>query len=338
MPRRMRYLYYSGDPPAICHYSTTFLSITRRLLFSRDELAREVRDGASPLRRFLSLSGLALTQPKLTERTEKQLQSLLYQACRAEVRRDYLTEEFLDSRDYSHIRKDKIGQWQCYQKNRERRHYWGQALCCHYDWNWDLSRSLQRLFSRPKQHLIRLSEMQDDGRVNRAFKCSVPEVLTVEYTDEKGEIRYKTFLAACHSAEDVTRRDCASAESTPISSTPEELVAGSSSSESRLEYMNVLEYREINRHARRKTEAWLNDGWSVEWEWNGLYNYKTCDSRWKGDSDEYRPAYRMTLRRSKANLSSSTSGKNIGLKFPKTPNPPPDPNPYPECPAVYLDN
>ena len=331
-------MHYSGDPQAICCYSTTFLCTARRLLSSWDELARDVQANSSPLGRFLSLPGHAPSQPKLTEWTKEPLRSLLDQARRVRVSRNDSTKEFLDKRDHPHYREDDLWGWKWYQENRERRHYWGQVLCCYYDWDSDLSRSLKRLFCRSKKTLIRLSEVQDDGRVKRDFKSSVPEVLTVEYTDEKGEIRYKTFLAACHSAEDVTRRDCASAESTPISSTPEELVAGSSSSESRLEYMNVLEYREINRHARRKTEAWLNDGWSVEWEWNGLYNYKTCDSRWKGDSDEYRPAYRMTLRRSKANLSSSTSGKNIGLKFPNTPNPPPDPNPYPECPAVYLDN
>ena len=50
-------MHYSRDPPAICCYFTTFLSITRRLLSSRDELAREVQAGASPLSRFLSLSG-----------------------------------------------------------------------------------------------------------------------------------------------------------------------------------------------------------------------------------------------------------------------------------------
>ena len=121
----------------------------------------------------------------------------------------------------------------------------------------------------------------------------------------------------------------------PLSSTPEELVTGSSSSACRLEYKNVLEYREINRHARRKIEAWLNDGWSVEWEWNGLYNYKLGDSRWKSDSDEHKSVHWMALRRSNANLSSSPSGKKIGLKFPKTPNPPPDPDP--NFPAVYSD-
>ena len=253
-------MHCSEDPPAICCYFATFLSITRRLLFSYDELAREVRDGASPLRRFLSLSGLALTQPKLTERTEKQLQSLLYQACRAEVCRDYLTEEFLDSRDYSHIRKDKIGQWQCYQKNRGRRHYWGQALCCNYDWDWDLSRTLKRLFGTPKADgfLIKLGEVQVNGGVKRAFENDVPEVVTFEYRTAAGEIRHRTFRAD-PLLEDVTAGSDASNGSVP-QSTPVVPECGSPSSEDRLEYENVLEYLEINRHARRKIEAWLNDG------------------------------------------------------------------------------
>ena len=152
--------------------------------------------------------------------------------------------------------------------------------------------------------MIRLSEMQDDGRVNRAFKSSVPEVLTVEYTDEKGEVRYKSFRAD-PSPEDVTARDHAPNSSTPLSSTLDEPVAGSSSSESRLEFKNLLEYREINRHARRKIEEWLNDGWRVEWKWNKKY----CEES----------KHQMTLRRSEEDLPPSPSNKRIVLEFPTTP-------------------
>ena len=201
---------------------------------------------------------------------------------------------------------------------REYRHYWGQALCCNYDWDSDLSSSLERLFSRPKQPLIRLSELQGDGRVKGAFKSSVPEVLTVEYTDEKDEIRYKTFRAD-PSLEDVTARNHAPDDSTPLSPAQEEPVAGSSSAERGPEYKNILEYREINRHARRKIEAWLDDGWSVEWKWNGLYDdERWVDSRWEFVFAEHW----MTLRRSDVSLSRSTSDKRIILEFPTTPEPP----------------
>ena len=115
-----------------------------------------------------------------------------------------------------------------------------------------------------------------------------------------------------------------------------ETEAGSLSSESPIEYPNVLEYRDINRHMRRKIEAWLNDGWCVSWVWNGMYDYKENDSRYDRD-DQHRSAHWMTLRRSKANLPSSPSGKKTGLKFPRTPNPPPDPNPRIWEPAVYSD-
>ena len=138
----------------------------------------------------------------------------------------------------------------------------------------------------------------------------MPEVLTVEYTNENGEIRHKTFRAD-PSLEDVTAWNHAPDDSTPLSSTPEEPARGSSSSESKLEYKNVLEYREINRHARRKIEAWLNDGWSVEWKWNGEY------TPW-GFSE-----HQMTLRRSNERLPPfpSPSTKRIVLEFPKTPKP-----------------
>ena len=140
----------------------------------------------------------------------------------------------------------------------------------------------------------------------------MPEVLTVEYTDEKGEIRYKTFRAD-PSLEDVTARNHTPDDSTPLSSTPEEPVAGSSSSESRLEYKNVLEYREINRHARRKIEAWLNDGWSVEWEWNRKKYWIESE-------------HQMTLRRLASDdglpFFPSPSNKRIALEFPTTPKSP----------------
>ena len=73
-------MHYSDDLPAIRCYSTTFLSITRRLLSSRDELARDVQANSSPLGRFLSLSGHASSQTKLTEWTEERLRYLLDQA------------------------------------------------------------------------------------------------------------------------------------------------------------------------------------------------------------------------------------------------------------------
>ena len=176
-------------------YSTTFLSATRRLLSPRDELARDVQVNSSPLGQFLSLSGHASSQLKLTEWTEERLRSVLDQARRVRVRRNDLTKDFLDNRDHPELEKYDMFDWKLYQITQERRHYWGQALCCHYDWDWDLSKSLKRLFGRSKKTLIRLSEMQDDGRVKRDFKSSVPEVLTVEYTDEKGEVRHKTFRA-----------------------------------------------------------------------------------------------------------------------------------------------
>ena len=246
------------DPPAVCCYSTSFLSVTRRLLSSRDELAREVQANISPLGRFLSLSGLASSQPKQTEWTEERLRSSLDQARRVRVRRNDLTEDFQEIRDDPDLEKYNMSQWKYHQNAQELRHYWGQALCCNYDWDWDLSESLKRLFRR----------------------------LNADDPDD----------------------------STPLSSTPEELVTGSSSSACRFEYENVLEYREINRHARRKIEAWLNDGWSVEWEWYG----RTFGS-----------GHYMTLRRLASDdglpFFPSPSNKRIVLEFPTTPN---QPSPY----------
>ena len=89
-----------------------------------------------------------------------------------------------------------------------------------------------------------------------------------------------------------------------------------------LEYKNILEYREINRHARRKIEAWLNDGWGIEWEWNGLYDKLRLVGNMLEYDAESRPVHQMTLRRSNAKLSPSASNKRAALEFPTTPKSP----------------
>ena len=105
----------------------------------------------------------------------------------------------------------------------------------------------------------------------------------------------------------VTARSYASDNNTQLLSPKDPVV--SSYSEDGLEYKNVLEYREINRHARRKIREWLNEGWSIEWEWNGKY----------GGLSEHQ----MTLRRFDENLPPfpSPSHKKIVLEFPSTHEP-----------------
>ena len=252
-------MYQARDPPAISCYSKTFLSVTRRLLFSHAELAKEVGHGASPLRRFISLSGHASSQLNLTKWSGERLRSLLDRACRVEGSRNDWTKDFLYNRaDPPYYRSEEMERWIYYQENREHRYYWAQVLSCNYDWDWDLSESLKRIFSRPKQPLIRLGEMQDNDNIKRAFENDVPEVVTFEYRTAAGEIRHRTFRAD-PLLEDVTAGSDASNGSVP-QSTPVVPECGSPSSEDRLEYENVLEYLEINRHARRKIEAWLYDG------------------------------------------------------------------------------
>ena len=50
---------------------------------------------------------------------------------------------------------------------------------------------------------------------------------------------------------------------------------GSSSPEGGIEYKNVIEYRDVNRHARRKIEAWLTEGRCVSGSLrvSDLYSY-----------------------------------------------------------------
>ena len=100
------------DPAPLHCYSAAFLSAALRLLSSHDELAKEVKNGASPLGRFISLSGMASSQPKWTGWTKERLRSSLYQARRIPVRRNDLTERFLDKRDDPHYEKNDLGRWE----------------------------------------------------------------------------------------------------------------------------------------------------------------------------------------------------------------------------------
>ena len=102
-------MYENKDPAPLHCYYTAFLSVTLRLLSSYDELAKEVQNGASPLGRFISLSGMASRQPKWTGWTKERLRALLYQARRIPVRRNDLTERFLDKRDDPHYEKNNLG-------------------------------------------------------------------------------------------------------------------------------------------------------------------------------------------------------------------------------------
>ena len=286
-----------------------------------------MRDGVSPLTRFTSISGMESSQPKQMGWSEERLQSLLDRARGVRVRRNDSTREFLEMRYNSRDRDQDISDWRFYQVARERRHYWGHALCCNYDWDWDLSKSLKRLFYGPKAEgfSVKLSITRDDEWIVKPTTSTsyVPKTLKFEYRTEAGEIRYKTFRADL-SHEDFTAQSRASNDNA-LSLAPEEPDNNSPPSEGELEYVNVLEYREINRHARRKIEEWLNDGWYISWKWNGLYNYKWGDSRWKHDGDKYRSAHWMVLRKSKVYLSSCIPNERPVLRFPKTPKTPPDP-------------
>ena len=325
------------DPIAIRCYSTTFLPITRRLLSSQGELTREIQNGASPLEHFISVSGLAWNQPKQTKWTEVRLRCLLTQARTAQVLMNDLTKEFLVKRYFPHCGKEDMQKWRWYQENIGYRHYWSRALCCNFDWDWDLSSCLKRLFRLPKaaKYPIRSCVAQkNEWSIDSTASCA-PVLLKVRYISQAGKIKYKTFHAD-PSLEDVTREGLASNDNDP-SPTLEVPISGTPPPKCKLEYENILEYREINRHARRKIETWLNEGWRVSWEWNGMHKYESIDSRWKYDN-RYIPAHWMVLRRPRTNLSSSTSTstERSVLRFPKTPIPSPDPNPR-WGPVVYSD-
>ena len=317
----MRHARRVNDPLIIRIYSTTFLPVTRRLLSSQAELAREAQDSPSPLRRFISLANVISGQPKSTNWTTERLQSLLNKAQQSQVCRNDLTEEFLDRRDHPNVEEQDMKNWIVYEEKRKDRRYWSEALCCSYAWNWDLSRSLKLLFSRRKLGgpPIKSCEVQDKGWIMTTSESRVPDKFTIEYKSETGEIKCKTFRAD-PSLERIPAGNDATDGGFPLSK-PRRPVVCSSPMGCKLEYKSILEYREINRHARRKIESWLNDGWCLSWEWNGLHDYVRGDSRYNG---KYKSGHWMCLRRTKVDLPPSASNQKIILKFPETPKPPPD--------------
>ena len=145
-------------------------------------------------------------------------------------------------------------------------------------------------------------------------KSCVPGMLTVEYKSETGQILHKTFHASSSPENDAAGNHATDINVPSTSEAPPD--NSSPPLESRLEYKHLLEYREVNRHARRKIAGWLNDGWRVSWEWNGLHNYKSGSSKWKCNGDEYRSARWMNLRMTKENFPTST----LSQKIPEDPN------------------
>ena len=223
-------------------------------------------------------------------------------------------------------------EWLQYQEKRVNRHHWGQAMLCNLDWDWDPSASLRRLFSvrmdverKVSGHTATFSVNSEKGttwtvKSPTAHAC-MPKEIRLAYKTEEGGVKYRMFLADSDllAADDnETHNASGSCISDPGDSPPPSepllgergtgLSVHALSSGSGLEYVGVLEYREINRHARRKIETWLNSGWSVSWEWNGQY-------LWEG------PMHWMNLTRIEADgIRPSPSDGKVKLEFPKTPN------------------
>ena len=222
-------------------------------------------------------------------------------------------------------------EWQQYQEKRVNRRHWGQAMLCNLDWDWDPSASLRRMFSVRVSDERKVSSPKTTFSVNGekgttwtlkspTLHTCMPKEIRVAYETETGDIRYRTFLADSNLAagDNEAYSTSGSCFSDPGDTTPSsEPLPGERGTDvslhalsdgSGLEYAGVLEYREINRHVRRKIEAWLNGGWSVSWEWNGQY-------LWEG------PMHWMNLTRIEANsIRPSPSDGKIKLEFPKTPN------------------
>ena len=310
LPRRLRNIYRNEDPPSLRSYSTTFLPAACRLMSSFDELAKEVQSDATPLRHFISTLNLKLSQPKCTEWTEEQLERMLDRARRVQINKNDLTKGFLSARGNPSWTVDTSG-WRTYRENQAYIQYWDGVVRCNFDWDWDLSECLEQFFEKPrvKDPWINLDlEQQDEWTVDSTTACA-PGMSRVRYISQTGNILYRTVRSG--SSAGVVNTESHTSDDRAPPSIPEH-PHSDLPLEGELVCDTALEYREINRHARRKIEAWLNHGWRASWRWNGLYD------RW---IDQCESAHWMTLKRPRTNISTSSpsSKRRIRLEFPKTP-------------------
>ena len=74
------------------------------------------------------------------------------------------------------------------------RNIWGQVLRSNFDWDWDLSGSLKRLFKIDTPLQGKLSLTGNNLDVSIATRCDgPPKEIRVAYMTETGETKYQTY-------------------------------------------------------------------------------------------------------------------------------------------------
>ena len=217
---------WHSEPPIVGGLRKLFISRTLRLVRDVVELEREVLDSD-----LLHGSRISVPQEETDEARDRlsgeglQRKFNLAQKARLNVLRDNLTEEF--HRAFEGCRSSEpFETWKEYKKNCGNRQAWGQYFRSNLDWEWDVARSLKRLYKRPRKRpgpsprparlnsphfpvmyahpepvampISSTSKLRDGLlHVEAAADGPVEEVrVQVAVRSSSGEISYKMFIAA----------------------------------------------------------------------------------------------------------------------------------------------
>lgn len=187
-----------------------------RLLDSLDELRWEAWD--STLRPNHTI--LQVEQDEHVPRNWKDTgQHTLRQALRVQVTDVQLTEEFRNARaevdevGNTKSQERRLSDWYYYKRDRLRRNDWAKYLSSNIDWDWDLAKSLRRLYKldrRPASSAYPhwqppVAGVISDGELvgvqgrtwnikSAAADTELPTEVRIEYRTKAGEFHYVTFI------------------------------------------------------------------------------------------------------------------------------------------------
>lgn len=127
-------------------------------------------------------------------------------ARKVSVHESFYTLEFQKARepietDGSQEEYYQLMKWKNYKKRLEVRKAWGEYLRSSYDWDWDVSSCLNRMYRVRRRRsgvrgVIRVHEGKDVGQLNVSISgpdTSLPRTIRVAVHSDSGEITYRTY-------------------------------------------------------------------------------------------------------------------------------------------------
>lgn len=173
-----------------------------RLLSSFGEVYWEILD--STLRCRYPVTKIDEIKEHSSEGWEIGARRTLYRARQVQVSEDEVTKEFRDARSefWEMGHRKTLDVWDNYKHYCHRRNTWAPYFRSNFDWDWDISGSLKRLykFDNPTQpvtnHRPPTDIAADGTRWNITASDSqkdIPVEVRIIYTTETGETQYMTF-------------------------------------------------------------------------------------------------------------------------------------------------